>query len=107
MYNTCIVIVANEKIRHLRYEPLRRRLNEIPYWPHRYLHKVIGKSGEPFEKSITQLEGKFPNMKRTQFGKSRNGTYISVTFELQADHVDEIISLWLASEEIEDCVKIL
>jgi|GEM_PF-2760758 len=101
------MLVANEKIRHLRYEPLRKRLNEIPYWPHRYFHKIIGKNGQDFLKSIEELEKKFPKIKRTQFGESRKGTYISLTYELSADHVDEIISLWLASEELMDCVKIL
>ena len=97
----------NQKVRHLRYEPLRKRLMEIPYWPHRYCHKIIGKSGPDFEKSVSELESKFPNLKRELESESKNGTYLSVTFELMASDADEIIELWVESEQVQDCVKIL
>ena len=95
------------KVRHLRYEPLRKRLKEIPYWPHRYRHKIIGKAGPSFEESVSGLEGKFPTLKRENLSESKNGTYVSVTYELMAKDVDEIIELWVESELVTDCVKIL
>jgi putative lipoic acid-binding regulatory protein len=80
---------------------------EIPYWPHRYRHKIIGKAGPGFEESVHGLESRFPNMRREAASASKNGTYLSVTFELMADDVDEIIELWVQSEAVTDCVKIL
>lgn len=99
--------IANDKIRHLRYEALRKQLSEIPYWPHRYRHKVIGKNTDVFRNSIQALESKIKGLKKTQEGESRQGSYISITFELQAKNVDEIILLWIESEAVEDFVKIL
>ncbi len=100
-------IEKNPKVRHLRYEPLRKRLLEIPYWPHRYRHKIIGKAGPNFEESVHDLEDKFPKLKRELEAESKHGTYLSVTFELIASDVDEIIDLWVESEQVRDCVKIL
>lgn len=97
----------NEKVRHLRYEPLRKQLREIPYWPHRYRHKIIGINGPAFEESVHALEEKFPNMKREALSESKNGTYLSVTFEIIAETADEIIDLWVESESVKDFVKIL
>lgn len=100
-------MVCNEKIRHLRYEKLRKQLTEIPSWPLRYRHKIIGLNGSDFRESIVDFERQFPDLKKKSSSLSRNGTYLSMTFELQAQDVDEIISLWVASEEIKDFVKIL
>lgn len=99
--------MASEKVRHLRYESLRKQLQEIPYWPHRYCHKLIGRNGEPFRSSVEDLEGKFPEIKRMQESESKNGTYLSITYEIRAENVDDIISLWVASESVQDCVSIL
>jgi len=99
--------LTNPKVRHLRYEPLRKRLMEIPYWPHRYRHKIIGKNNAVFENSVGDLQSKFPNLTRELLSESKNGTYISVTFELIADDADQIIELWVESELVKDCVKIL
>lgn len=99
--------IATDKVRHLRYEPLRKMLSEVTYWPHRYCHKVIGKNGDAFVRSIQEFEERFPKMKKTHSGLSRKGNYLSLTYELKAENVDEIIMLWVASEELEDCVKIL
>lgn len=101
------MVVANEKVRHLRYEPLRKQLSEIPYWPHRYCHKIIGKNANEFLEAIKGFEEQFPQIKKTNESESRNGTYISLTYELEAQHVDEIILLWVVSEELPGCVKIL
>lgn len=99
--------MCNEKIRHLRYETLRKQLCEIPYWPHRYFHKVIGINGEAFKNSIKLFEKQFPGLKSVGEVESRNGKYLALTFELEAKNVDEIISLWVASEELTDCVKVM
>lgn len=98
---------SDPKVRHLRYEPLRRRLQEIPYWPHRYRHKVIGKSTPQFEQSIEALQRKFPRLTREALGESKHGNYTAFTFELIAENVDEIIELWVESEQLDDYVKIL
>lgn len=99
--------VCNEKIRHLKYESLRRQLQEIPYWPHRYTHKVIGLNANDFKQSIDEFESLFPGLKLISKNESRNARYLACTYELEANHVDEIISLWVASEELKDCVRVM
>lgn len=105
-YNEAM-IMATDKVRHLRYEKLRQRLQEIPYWPHRYCHKIIGKNAEAFREGIEAFENQFPSIQKKTENESKRGNYLSLTYELQAETADEIISLWVASEEIEDCLKIL
>lgn len=107
VYNRDAVVICNDKVRHLRYETLRKQLQQIPYWPHRYVHKVIGVNGEKFNASLKDFEKQFPKVKNAHTSLSRNGTYLSVTYEISAEDVDEIISLWVASESLEDCVKVL
>lgn len=98
---------ATSKIRHLRYEKLRKRLSEIPYWPHRYRHKIIGKNEQLFIESLQSFEKQFPELSQTGMSESSKGTYISVTYELVAEDVDQIIALWVASEEVEGVMKVL
>ncbi|TVQ78238.1 MAG: DUF493 family protein [Bradymonadales bacterium] len=105
-YNESVVEVSS-KVRHLRYEPLRRQLSEVSDWPHRYRHKIIGLNKEDFKTSVEDFKRQFPSLKQKGSSLSRNGTYLSMTFEFEAENVDEIISLWVASEEISDFVRIL
>lgn len=102
------VIPSSPKLRHLRYEKLRRCLAEtIEIWPSIYEHKIIGKNGESFRESLKNLEQTFPRINRKQENVSKNGTYLSMTYEVLARDVDEIISLWVASEELKDFVTVL
>lgn len=99
---------ATPKVRHLRYEALRRSLKEtVEEWPYNYEHKIIGKNGVDFVESVRSFEQQFPRMNRKSSHKSRNGTYLSLTYEIMARNVDEIISLWVASEELKDFVTVL
>jgi putative lipoic acid-binding regulatory protein len=68
---------------------------------------VIGVNGDLFKESIEDFKRQFPDLIAKSSSLSRNGTYLSMTFELEARDVDDIISLWVASEEISDFVKIL
>ena len=99
--------LANEKVRHLRYEPLRKQLQEISYWPHRYTHKVIGNNNDEFKGAVGDLLAKFSDLEKKYEMRSKKGSYLSVTFEMKAKDADEIISLWLASEEMEELIRIL
>ena len=96
----------SEKVRHLRYESLRKRLKKEKNWPLQYRHKIIGKNVESFHIEIKVLEEMFPRMNMLESNTSKNGTYLSLTYELRALHVDEIIELWIESEKIKDIVTI-
>lgn len=99
---------VSPKVRHLRYEQLRRSLQDtVEQWPHSYEHKIIGKNGSEFVESVRAFEQNFPRMNKKSAHKSRNGTYLSLTYEIMARDVDEIISLWVASEELRDFVTVL
>lgn len=100
------MIVANEKVRHLRYESLRRQLKEED-WPMTYRHKVIGRYGDNFAQGIRDLQSQFPKLSQAALNVSAKGNYLSVTFEMKAEDVDEVIRLWLASEDIPDCLQVL
>ena len=71
------------------------------------MHKVIGKKGEAFEASLKDFEENFPKLVKKDSGLSRTSKYLSVTYEFSAKDVDEVISLWVASEELKDVVTIL
>ena len=101
-------MVATEKVRHLRYERLRRSLQDsILIWPHLYCHKVIGKNDLAFLSGIDEFEKSFPSLHRQSSQVSKNGTYLSLTYSYAAKDVDEIISLWVASEQVEDVVTVI
>lgn len=96
------------KVRHLRYEALRRSLTEtIESWPTVYEHKIIGKNGEAFAGSLKDFENRFPRLNRKHSHTSKNGKYLSMTYELMARDVDEIILLWVESENLKDFVTVL
>lgn len=100
--------MANEKIRHLKYEKLRRQLvDSVAQWPHIYQHKIIGKNEEDFRQDIRELEQEFPLLNKVHSHLSRNGTYVSVTYEIRARDVDDIIRLWVASERVRECITVL
>lgn len=100
------MVVASEKIRHLRYESLRKQLKEES-WPLRYEHKLIGRCGSLFSDGVRELQNQFPKLETKRLNKSSKGTYLSVTLEILAEDVDEVIALWVASEEIPDVVQVL
>ncbi len=100
--------VCSPKVRHLRYEALRRSLEEtISSWPTLYQHKIIGKNGEDFIQSLKEFEHEFPRLNKLHNTESRNGTYLALTYEVLARDVDEIIALWVASENLKNCIKVM
>lgn len=102
------MVLNSPKVRHLRYEALRRSLTEtIETWPSLYEHKIIGKNGDEFRASIKEFEEQFPRLNRKQSHTSKNGNYLSLTYEIMARDVDEIISLWVGSEALKDFVTVL
>ncbi|MBN8554416.1 MAG: DUF493 family protein [Deltaproteobacteria bacterium] len=102
------MVLNSPKVRHLRYEQLRKSLTEtVEKWPHFYEHKIIGKNAETFKEGLKNFEQQFPRMNKKSSHLSKNGTYLSQTYEVMARDVDEIISLWVASEEIPDFVTVL
>jgi len=103
-----VKVVATEKVRHLRYERLRRSLQDsILIWPHNYCHKVIGRNDPAFLSGIVEFERSFPSLHREGSQLSKNGTYLSLTYRYAAKDVDEIISLWIASEQVKDVVTVM
>ena len=101
-------MVCTTKVRHLRYERLRRSLEQtILVWPHTYEHKIIGKNEQAFLDAIEDFETSFPHLARKSSMLSKNGSYLSLTYQLSAEDVDQIISLWVASEQVADCVAVM
>ncbi len=101
-------VPVTEKIRHLRYEALRRSLKEtVEEWPHFYEHKIIGKNLEDFREGILEFERLFPRLNKKNSQISKNGTYLSLTYEIMARDVDEIIALWVASENLKEVITVL
>jgi len=95
-------------VRHLRYESLRRSLEQVVLvWPHLYEHKIIGKNGPEFLEGLAEFESSFPRLVQKQRTPSKNGSYVSLTYECHAKDVDEIISLWVASEQLRDLVAVM
>ncbi len=102
------MVPNSPRVRHLRYEKLRRSLTEsVEIWPVLYEHKIIGKNGNDFTDSLKEFEKTFPRLNKKTQNTSKNGTYVSLTYEILARDVDEIISLWVGSEEIKDFVTVL
>lgn len=102
------MVDSSPKLRHLRYEALRRSLTEtVETWPTLYEHKIIGKNADPFKESLKGFEERFPRLNRKQSNVSKNGTYLSLTYEIMARDVDEIITLWVESENLKDFITIL
>lgn len=107
MYNSDMSL-NSPKVRHLRYETLRRSLTESNEdWPILYQHKIIGKNTEAFRESIDTFEKTFPRLNKLSATTSRNATYLAMTYEILARDVDEIISLWISSEVIKDLIKVM
>lgn len=101
-------MVCTPNVRHLKYENLRRSLEQtILFWPHLYTHKIIGKNDPEFRSGIEDFQTSFPRATLTSSHLSKNGTYLSLTYQLEAENVDEIISLWVASEKVQDCVAVM
>ncbi len=76
-------------------------------WPHVYDHKIIGKNLTDFKSGIQEFESTFPMLRLKSTQLSRNGSYLSLTYEFSANDVDEIISLWVASEQLKECVAVM
>jgi putative lipoic acid-binding regulatory protein len=103
-----VKVVCSSKVRHLKYESLRRSLEQtVLVWPHIYEHKIIGKNEDDFLNGIEEFETSFPHLNRKNRVLSKNGSYLSLTYEIQAKNVDEIISLWVASEQVQDCIAVM
>ena len=95
------------------YTNLRRLLEAEPY-PHRYLHKVIGRTTAAFEAGVAELELRFPRAERTIRRESRppgtttgDALYVAYTWELLADNPDEILVLLQFTETLVDAVMVL
>lgn len=102
------MVVCTPKVRHLRYETLRKSLQDtVSEWPYVYEHKIIGKNQDDFLSGIKDFEQTFPRLNRKNSQISKNGTYLSLTYEFMARDVDEIITLWVASEQVKNFVTIL
>ncbi len=107
VYNDSMSL-SSPTLRHLRYEALRRSLQEtVDEWPLLYQHKIIGKNAEGFRDSIRGFEETYPRLNKLNATVSRNGTYLALTYEILARDVDEIISLWVSSETLKDLVKVM
>lgn len=107
-YNEDVNVVCTSKVRHLRYERLRKSLEQaILIWPHVYEHKIIGRAGGEFEGGLKEFEDSFPHLIRKGAILSKNGRFLSLTYQIEAQDVDEIISLWVASEQVKDCVAVM
>jgi hypothetical protein len=93
----------------MKYEKLRELLDAESY-PHRYVHKFIGRKTPAFLKSVEELEAEFPEAVKVSSRESAGTSaepFLALTYELVADTPDEIIDLLEATHQLDDLKIIL
>ena len=88
-----------------------RELLELESYPHIYTHKFIGNNTDAFVAALGELERLFPKIRRVgqreSGGGERAGRYLAITYELEADSVEEIVSIIDATGKLVDLKIIL
>ena len=89
-----------------------RRLLEGELYPHRYTHKVIGRTTFAFEAGVASLEARFPRVVRVARRESAApgggaSQHVAYTFELPADGPDEILEMLAFTETLPDVLMML
>lgn len=76
------------------YGKFKRRLDESHEWPCTYLFKFI----VPKEQVVT-LEHE-TGLQHTKLTPSKKGTYVSVTFEMEATSSDQVVKIYQKASKV-------
>ena len=89
------------------FEKFKYLLNETYQFPCIYLHKFIGKNSPLFAQSITEFEAKFIGLVKTQERQSTSGAHRSLTYEYQAANAEDVVTLTVETQKMNDLIYIL
>ena len=88
------------------YKRLRELLAEETF-PHTYCFKFVGKQSPAFEAGARSLELMFSSLVLKSSRQSTNQKHLSLTYTLEAESVEEIISVLKVIAQIPDVQIIL
>ncbi len=89
------------------FEKFRTLLEAHYTFPCVYTHKFIGKNSSLFKTSVEEFEKKFIGLTRSSERQSASGKHLSLTYEYHAAHADEVITLAVETQKINDLIYIL
>jgi putative lipoic acid-binding regulatory protein len=89
------------------YAELKRLLEDLETFPHRFTFKFIGRHSETFALSVAKLEQRFPGLRHEQSRESNGGKHVAKTYTMEATSADEIIDVFKAIEKVEDVLVVL
>lgn len=92
---------------HKKYEKIRLLLEEQETFPTTYTHKLIGKNTPRFAQCLASLEGKFPHLRRKTSRSTHSQGHLAITYVIEAETVDAIIEVLVATEQVEDLIIVL
>lgn len=90
-----------------QYDKLRELLEAQETFPFQYTHKFIGRNTQAFLDSVSALEKQFPKARRVTERKSGDNQHLALTYTLEADSADDVISLLQATSLLNDLRVIL
>lgn len=89
------------------YSRLKELLVEQETFPLTYVHKFIGKNSPQFLQALALWEKKFSKARQISVRLSKGDAHAAVTYEFLADHVDEVIVLLEATDQLPDLIMVL
>lgn len=89
------------------YSKLKALLEEQETFPHRYIHKFIGRNSPRFAQSVEQFQARFPKLELQTARLSKGEAHLALTFHILAENADEIIAVLEATGDIEDLHLVL
>lgn len=92
---------------NIDYARLKALLEEQETFPHRYIHKIIGRNTPKFAEGVERLQEQFPNLKLETARLSKGEMHLALTYYLHAENADEVVALLEATHQLEDLHLIL
>jgi putative lipoic acid-binding regulatory protein len=89
------------------FEKFRALLEAHYVFPCLYTHKFIGKNSTIFKTSVEEFEKKFIGLTRSSERQSASGKHLSLTYDYHAANADEVITLSVETQKINDLIYIL
>ncbi len=83
-----------------RIDSFKAKLDQVHSWPTLYMFKFIVPKGKEFE-----VKSLFP-LHTTLEKESKNGNYISLTFQMMMPSSEEVISVYTKVSEIEGIIAL-
>ncbi len=89
------------------FEKFRILLENNFQFPCVYLHKFIGSNSPIFKSSVAEFEKKFIGLNRVSERLSTSGKHLSLTYEYQAAHVEDVVQLLIATHQVNDLIYVI